>query len=269
MGKLEQAMLSYREASGGRSRWSRQALSEAFSRTTDTAVRRRALVDTASAQTTLCRQLEQERRLAEALECADEVAARPDATDAHRLEPLRLAIAGDDVMALRRRIASALQRGPPDGPAAAMVARALTRVDGRDAALATTSTWTTLHDPRSLLEWRLHELAAAGRFDDALSTLSSLRPLATSPEERDRHDRSEAELFAQTGNHGQRVLVLQRLVVRHPEDAELLATLGLAEHAAGRSTAAHQTLRRVRETGRSPPSQQALERALGLTSEPR
>lgn len=267
MGKLEQAMLSYREASGGRSRWSRQALAEAFSRTTETALRQRALVDTASAQAALCRQLEHERRLVEALECADAVAARPDATAEHRLEPLRLATASDDLTALRHQIARALDGGPPDGTAAAVVARAIMRIGGREAALATTSTWTTLRDPRALLEWRIQELAAAGRFDEAVGALSSLRPLAKSPEERDRHDRSEAELCARTGNHGQRVLVLQRLVVRHPDDAELLATLGLAEAAAGRSTAARQTLRRVRESGRSPPSQQALERTLGITAE--
>jgi tetratricopeptide (TPR) repeat protein len=269
MGKLEQAMLSYREASGGRSRLSRQALTEAFARTPDIDLRRRALVDTAAANASLCRQLEQERRLTEALACADDVAARPDATDVQRLEPLRLAAAGDDVAALRRRIENALQGGPPDGPTAATVARALVRAEGPDAALATTSTWTSLRDPRALLEWRLQALATAGRFDDALQVLAALRPLATSPAERDRHDRSEADLCAQMGNHGQRVLVLQRLVLRHPEDAELLATLGLAEHAAGRSTAAHQTLRRVREAGRSPPSLPALERALGVAREPR
>lgn len=267
MGRLEQAMLSYREAAAGRGRMSGQALQEAFARTRDVALRERALPDTAGARAILCRRLEDEGRLDEALACADVLAARDDASELHRLEPLRLAARRDDSDTtrsdLRRRIDAVLAHGTPDGLAAAAVARALARLDGRDAALLTTSTW-TLKDPRALLEWRLSEQQAADALDDARATLSLLRPLARTPAERDAHDRLEAALCARTGDHGQRVLVLQRLVARHPGDAELLATLGLAEVAAGKTAAAHQTLRRVRETGRTPPSLPALEKALGL-----
>lgn len=268
MGRLEQAMLSYREATGGRHRASGKALQEAFSRTRDVALRERALPDTAVARAALCKRLEEERRLDEALICAHVLAARADATELHRLEPLRLAARRDDTDThlgdLRRQVEALLARGTPDGLAAATVARALARLDGRDAALTATSTWTGLRDPRALLEWRLAEQGLAGRLDDARATLALLRPLARSPAESDQHDRLEADLCARAGDHGQRVLVLQRLVARHPGDVELLATLGLAEHAAGKTGAAHQTLRRVRETGRAPPSLPDLERALGL-----
>lgn len=271
-GRLEQAMLSYRQATGGRHRTSGQALNEAFARTPDVRLRERALPDTASARDILCKRLEQERRLDEALACADVLAARTDATDLHRLEPLRLASRLDDSAAnvgdLRRRVDDVLARGTPDGVAAAAVARALARLDGRDAALQTTSTWTTLGDPRALLEWRLAELGTAGQLDEARATLTLLRPLARTPAERDAHDRLEADLCAKAGDHGQRVLVLLRLAARHPGDAELLATLGLAEVAAGKTGAAHQTLRRVRETGRAPRSLRALEKALGLPPAP-
>jgi tetratricopeptide (TPR) repeat protein len=264
MGRLDQAMLSYREAIGGRHRASGQALQEAFARSPDVALRERALPDTAASRATLCKRLEEERRIDEALACADVLAARADATELHRLESLRLATLRDDDVDLRRRIDDVLGRGTPDGPNAATVARALARLEGRDAALATTAAWTGLHDPRALLEWRLAVLVTAERIDDARAALALLRPLARTAAEQDRHDRLEADLCAKAGDHGQRVLVLQRLVGRAPGDAELLATLGLAELAAGRTTSAHQTLRRVRETGRAPPSLPALERALGL-----
>ncbi len=268
MGRLEQAMLSYREATGGRHRTSGRALQEAFARTRDVRLRERALPDTAAARASLCKRLEEERRLDEALACADVLAARNDATDLHRLEPLRVAARRDDtganIVDLRRRVDEVLARGTPDAAAAATVAKALARLDGRDAALQATSTWTAVKDPRLLLEWRLGEQQAAGHLDDARATLALLRPLARTAAERDAHDRLEAALCAKAGDHGQRVLVLQRLAARHPGDAELLATLGLAEVAAGKTGAAHQTLRRVRETGRTPPSLPALEQALGL-----
>jgi len=272
-GHLDQAMLQYRAAAQGDGGKGSAALREALGRTSDVALRERALPDNANARHTLCRLLEKERRLDDAIACADVLAARSDATDVQRLESLRLAIGrtvdntadgkqedGD----LRRRVAEVLARGVPDGEAAGLVARALARLDGRAAALTTSSVWLpTISDPRPLLQWQLAEHSAAGNLDEARATLTLLRPTARTPADRDRFDRLEADLHGRAGDHGQRLLVLQRLVARHPSDVELLALQGLAEVAAGKTGAALMTLKRVRDLKGSGPTTRAFEKALG------
>lgn len=263
-GHLDQAMLQYRAAAQGDGGKGSAALREALSRTSDVALRERALPDTAAARHTLCKLLEKERRLDDAIACADVLATRADATDVQRLESLRLAVGRDDDGDLRRRVDQALARGVPDGEAAALVARALAKLEGRPAALTTSSLWLpSITDPRPLLQWQLAEHSAAGNLDEARATLTLLRPTARTPADRDRFDRLEADLHGRAGDHGQRLLVLQRLVARHPNDVELLALQGLAEVATGKTGAALMTLKRVRELKGSGPSARAFEKALG------
>ena len=266
-GHLDQAMLHYRAAADGDGGKSIVALREALGRTTDVRLRERALPDRALARFTLCRTLEKEGRLDDAIACADVLAARVDATTLHRLESLRLALLRPtlDDTDLRRRVAEVLARGPPDGEVAVQLARALLHLEGRPAALAMSSTWlATMGDARPLLQWQLNEHSAAGNLDDARATLQRLRPMARTPADRDRFDRLEADLHGRAGDHGQRLLVIERLAARHPDDAELLALQGLAEVAAGKTGGALLTLKRIHDMNGKGPTVRAFEKAMGM-----
>lgn len=266
-GHLDQAMLQYRAAAWGDGGKGSAALREALSRTGDVALRERALPDTANARHTLCKLLEKERRLDDAIACAAVLAARVDATALHRVESLRLALLRPtpDDTDLRRRVAEVLVRAPPDGDVAVQLARALLHLEGRAAALGSSSTWlATMSDARPLLQWQLNEHSAAGNLDDARATLQRLRPMARTAADRDRFDRLEADLHGRAGDHGQRLLVIDRLAARHPNDVELLAMQGLAEVAAGKTGGALLTLKRIRNMNGNGPTVRAFEKAMGM-----
>ncbi|HEY1099644.1 MAG TPA: O-antigen ligase family protein, partial [Myxococcota bacterium] len=101
-GHVEQAMLEYREAAQGADGAALTVLAEAFSRSPDPVLRRRALPDAAWALSLLCRAFVREQRAAEASACADELASRADASDDHRVEPLRRALDANDATAIAR-----------------------------------------------------------------------------------------------------------------------------------------------------------------------
>ncbi len=261
-GHLEQAMIHYHLAAGSQ-RVGGKALAEAFSRSADVAVRERALPDTAEARMALCVVLLKERRFDDAAACADVLAARADASDEHKRLALRVALDGGDDDALRARIAAASR--PPDGEDAALLARAIARLDGDDAALSTSAPWLDgARSPKALLEYRLRLQEQKGDLVAARETLAALRPVSVSPAERDQVDRHEVVLHRRAGDFGAEVVVLQRLVAKHPREPGLLSQLGIAEHAAGRTGAALGTYRRLRELAPDHAATAALQRALGL-----
>ena len=264
-GRVEQAMLEYREAAMG-SPSSEGFIREAFSRTPDAAIRRRALPDTATALATLCSTFLAEKRLDDAAACAVDLAARADATPAQRLEPVRQALARGDDAGLRTAVPALTAMATENGASAALLAQVLARLDGDDEALDKSSrllTPTTTATPE-LLQWRLNTQAKLGRFDDAVATIAVLRLVQRTIGDHDGLDRQEAALQGRAGNHGQRLIVLQRLAARHPDDVNVLAEVGLTEVAMGRETAALQTWRRVRDLNKTTTTTTALEKALGL-----
>src|SRR5690606_39062807 len=84
-------------------------------------LRERALPDLASAWQVLCRELEREDRLDDAVVCANTLAGRADATDEMRLAPLRVGL---------RQYAVALRQAAP-------IARENPSADTQDAGPAT------------------------------------------------------------------------------------------------------------------------------------
>ncbi len=261
MGRLEQAMIHYRLAAGS-NRDGRRALAEAFSRSPDVAMRERALPDTADARAALCNALMKERRFDDAAACADVLAARADATDSHALMATRILVDGGSDAQLAQRLAALPM--PPDGEWAALAARGIARLQGDATALSTSTAWVdTAKNAKPLLLWRLR-IQESSELDAARKTLEHLKRLATTAAERDQVDRQEVQLHQRAGDTGAQVVVLQRLLTRHPRDAQLLSQLGLAEHASGRTGAALSTYRRLRELAPTHPATATLERVLGL-----
>jgi Flp pilus assembly protein TadD len=261
-GHLEQAMLEYREAAVGTDAAAMPVLAEAFSRTPDPLMRRRAMPDTAWAQSLLCRSFVKEKRHPEARACTAELARRPDATAAQRLAPLQLALADGDVEATRRAMAEVEGQALDEAELRDKI-RAAVLGDGLDAALPAIRGWLRAATrPGPALTWLLGEQLRRGQPAAARETAEALRPLLRTVDELDAFERAECALLEQTGAHTERLAVLRRLVARHPSDVELLAALGLCELKAGEGAAARRTWSRIRALGGQGPAVSAFTAAL-------
>ena len=265
-GRTELAMLEYRVAATASNGATIGVLQEVFARTSDAAFRRRALPEGAWALSMLCRSFVREKRTDDARLCAEELAARPDATDEHRVEPLRLALNRGDTDAVAELLAP-LRSGTQDGVILKEVCRSIALLGGFDAAMPTVQELLrqALH-PAPTLSWLLGEQLRLERYEDALITVVKLRSIVRTVNERDQLDRQEAELYRRIGQLEQRVVVLRRLVARHPADTAVLAQLGLAEHEAGQPGSALRTWRRLVALNARGPDTTALAQALGLSA---
>ncbi len=262
VGHLEQAMLEYREAATSASDQHR-VLHEAFARSPLLALRRRAVPDNAAALASLCALLRTEGRLVDASACAHELVARPDASAAQRLEALHVALALHDRVALKKLV----EQHDDDvvsGDASVLRARAIKELDGAEQALLTSASWPA---SRELAQWRLNEQLQANSLVDALATAEGMQALITSSADRDRLDRTIADLHGKRGDHGKRLLVLRSLSRRHPDDVNVLADIGLCQLELGEDAGAVSTLRRLRALGKTTPRTRALAQALGQTTD--
>lgn len=268
-GHLEQAMLEYREAARGTPALLR-ILDEAFDRTADADLRRRAVPDLAAAVAVLCRRFERDDRLNDARRCADELAARDDATPAQRLQPAHLALAAHDIERLRALKPTVLANATVDAEHAVVAGRVIAALDGAPAALAHSDAWVgaaTSNTP-ALLRWRLEQQQSLGLDAAAAQTIAELRGVVRTAAEHDALDRAEAAVHEHAGNLSQLEAVLQRLANRHPDDVNILARLGLVEVQLGHLDVAHRLWERIRSSGKRSTVTKSFATALGVDKAP-
>jgi len=268
-GRAEQAMLEYREAARGTDGATIRVLQEVFAQTRDATLRRRALPEGTWPLSLLCRALVREKRPAEALVCAQELASHPLATASQKLEPIRQALERNDDAALKEALPALRAKAATSAADAALCAQVIARLHGDPEALAESARLlspATTSTPE-LLQWRLATQARLQRFDDAFATLAALRRVQRTTRDHDALDRQEAALLGRAGQHARRLIVLQRLSTRHASDVDLLGEVGLAEVALGRESAALKTWRRIRALRKTTPTTTALAKALGLEAE--
>lgn len=238
-------MLEYREV--WRVTGSRGVVAEVVQRTPDAELRRLALPqpERAADVDVLCDVLVREKRSIEARACADDTAALPDATDAHRRRSIELALAAGDLVDASAGIAEL--KAPHDGDEAVLAARVQAAVEGTSAALTTSSTWIAgAKNAKPLLEWRLREQRSAGLYDDAEATLAVLRPTARSAAQASDYDLALIDVRQKRGDTLGALQALERALATRPRDPGLLLARLQLELSAGQLGDALATLRRMK-----------------------
>ena len=245
MGKLDQAMLEYREAWRGEPR-PPGLLAEITARTRDVQMRRRGVPDEARAIGALCAVLVREGRLQEAQTCMDEVARRADADDDARRAPLELAIRRNDPAAMRACLADLSKRRRLDGATAVEVARARETLDGLAAArIEADALDGRVDDPSPLLEWRARAAIRANDLAVAERLSAALRALPIEHRAPAAADNLDADIAHAQGNSALELAALERVLEATPQDVKarirvgnLALALGQTQRARRAATAA-------------------------------
>jgi O-antigen ligase/tetratricopeptide (TPR) repeat protein len=247
-GRVPQAMLEYREAA--RVGLDRKLVREVALRTTDAALRRRALPQPESARdlASLCEVLATEKRTVEARSCFADVLVLPDASPAHVRRAVALAFEAGDLDVARALFARLVpEDGIPDGADAALGARLRAAIDGDERALQASEAWLAVaREPLPLLEWRLATLRAHDRLDEASATVERMLAAARSLKQRQSFEMILVDLLCKRGEQARALEQLDKTLARSPRDPAVLAQKALVELELDRVVAARATLERLR-----------------------
>jgi O-antigen ligase/tetratricopeptide (TPR) repeat protein len=247
-GRLEQAMLEYREAA--RAQLDKAWLKEVTRRTPDPALRRRAFPEPmpAIALAMLCEVYVEEKRPDISRDCFAELTDHAEASVPQVQRAIAVLLEVGDVDAAARGWSKlARDDAHPDGPTAALGAELVAAQDGEEKALAVSLEWLSqARDPWPLLEWRLGMLRNRGDFADAARVVERMLPLASTTKDRRRLEKAMLAVLEGLGD-GQRSLdLLERALLRDPRNVVLLGQKALAENGLGLDAAARATLERLR-----------------------
>jgi tetratricopeptide (TPR) repeat protein len=246
LGRLEQSLGEYKAA------WTAgnddiRLIDEVALRTQNTALRRKALPDTAMAVGRLGDALLREGRLDDAQATYDEAVTLPGVTSWFVHRDIELAVRRNDVDGAQARLKQLYPDGVLDGEGAVLAARALElKVGPGDALEQSAALLTGLQQPTPLQQWRLDLALRTGKNDDAARIIEALRPLAADVADVNRLDLMEARLYAARGEAGKELRLLLRLADRSPTDVGLLLSLGYAQVQLGLREQAESTLARLK-----------------------